>query len=159
MKKLSACLPVCLSACLPVCLSVGTAFAVETTILGATLFEKGAQRLSIDESKALVQAGTEVEQINGGTGGIRRWTLGADGKFIASRVAATGSLSVTGRGEWKLTENGQFCVQIEWRPRSGAPELENWCRVLYRYENVMFLAPADLANVGERKYGQILFKK
>ena len=146
--------------CSVLCVFMSNSFAAESTILGSLLFDQGAARLSFDETKAMIQPGASVEQINGSTGGIRRWTLEADGKFIASRVAATGgSRPVTGQGEWKLTENGQFCVQIEWRPSRGGPEQENWCRVLYKHDGAVFLEPIDLANTGDKKYGQISFKR
>jgi Protein of unknown function (DUF995) len=135
------------------------AYSAEKTVLGGDIFEKGS-KLSIDEIKTIIVADTEVEQINGNTGGIRRWKNNADGKFVASRQAASGSGTVvTGQGEWKLTETGQYCVQIEWRTRSGGPEQENWCRTLWRLEGVIYLAPVDLAPNRERKYGQIKFMK
>jgi hypothetical protein len=75
-------------------------------------------------------------------------------------VAAIGGKSpVTGSGEWKLTDNGQYCVQIEWRPKGGGPEQENWCRTLWKYEDAIFLAPSDLAANRDKKYGQVKFKK
>jgi hypothetical protein len=116
--------------------------AAESTILGGDLFDKG-KKLSADEIKTIITNDVEVEQINGSTAGIRRWKNNADGKFVASRVAAFGGgAAVTGQGEWKLTENGQYCVQIEWRPRTG-PQLENWCRTLWRLEDTLYLAPTD----------------
>jgi hypothetical protein len=133
-------------------------FAAESTILGGELFEKG-RKLNVDEIKTIIINDVEVEQINGSTAGIRRWKNNSDGKFIASRVAAFGGgAAVSGQGEWKLTENGQYCVQIEWRPRAG-PELESWCRTLWRVEDTLYLAPVDLAPNRERKYGRIQFKK
>ncbi len=133
-------------------------FAAESTITGAELFDKG-KKLGADEIKTIIVNDVEVEQINGNTAGIRRWKNNADGKFIASRVAAFGGgAAVTGLGEWKLTENGQYCVQIEWRPRSG-PEQETWCRTLWKFEDALYLAPLDLTSNRERKYGQIKFKK
>ncbi len=153
MKNLSVCLSVCLS------LASFSVAAAESTILGGALFDNG-KKLSVDEVKLIIVSDADVEQINGSTGGIRRWKNSADGKFIASRVAASGgSNSVSGSGEWKLTENGQYCVQIEWRPRVGGPEQENWCRTLWKFEDAIFLAPSDLAANRERKYGQIKFSK
>ena len=135
------------------------AYSAEQTVLGGDIFDKGS-KLSIDEIKSIIFVDTEVEQINGSTGGIRRWKNNADGKFVASRVAATGGRgTVTGSGEWKLTDNGQYCVQIEWRPRTGGPEQENWCRTLWRLDDAIYLAPTDLAPNRERKYGQVKFMK
>lgn len=135
------------------------AFSAEQTVLGGDIFDKGS-KLSIDEIKSMITVDTEVEQINGSTGGIRRWKNNADGKFIASRQAAFGGgTPVSGQGEWKLTDNGQYCVQIEWRPRRGGPEQENWCRTLWRLDDAIYLAPTDLAPNRERKYGQVKFMK
>ncbi len=132
--------------------------AAESTISGGELFDK-AKKLTADEIKTIIVNDVEVEQINGSTAGIRRWRNNPNGKFIASRVAASGGgAAVTGEGEWKLTENGQYCVQIEWRPRAG-PQLENWCRTLWKFEDALYLAPTDLEPNRERKYGQIKFKK
>lgn len=133
-------------------------FSAESTILGGDLFDKGT-KLGLEEVKKTIVSESSVEQINGGTGGIRRWKNGADGKFIASRVPATGGgIPVTGQGEWKLTDNGQYCVQIEWRPKART-EQENWCRVLWKLGDVIYLAPSDLdANRG-KKYGMISFSK
>lgn len=137
-----------------------TALSADSTVLGGDLFDKG-KRLSVDEIKTLVAKDVEVEQINGSTGGIRRWKNNADGKFVASRIAATGGSgrSITGTGEWKLTDNGQYCVAIEWRPLRTGPEQESWCRTLWKYEDAIFLAPLDLAANRERKYGQVKFTK
>lgn len=134
--------------------------SAESTVLGSELFEKG-KKLSVDEIKALIVNDAEVEQTNGSTGGIRRWKNSADGKFVASRVAASGGTGrpVTGSGEWKLTDNGQYCVQIEWRLFRAGIEQENWCRTLWKYEDAIFLAPSDLALNREKKYGQIKFDK
>ena len=136
------------------------AFGADSTVLGGELFDKGI-RLGDDEIKALIVNDAEVEQINGSTGGIRRWKNNSDGKFVASRIAATGGAGrpVTGQGEWKLTDNGQYCVQIEWRPNGRGPEQENWCRALWKYDNAIFLAPSDLAANREKKYGQVKFTK
>ena len=135
------------------------AWSADLTALGGDLFDKG-KKLSVDEIKALIVNDVEVEQINGSTGGIRRWKNSSDGKFVASRVAAIGGgRPVTGQGEWKLTDNGQYCVQIEWRPVKGGPEQENWCRTLWMYEDAIFLAPSDLVANRERKYGQVKFTK
>lgn len=84
------------------------ALCVESTALGGDLFDNG-KKLSVEEVKAIIVGDVEVEQINGSTGGIRHWNNNSDGKFVASRVAATGpSRPVTGQGEWKLTDNGQY---------------------------------------------------
>lgn len=134
------------------------ALSAEPAVLGSELFQKGS-KLTIDEIKSIVVADTEVEQINGSTGGVRRWKNSADGKFVASRKAATGTAVTSGSGEWKLTDNGQFCIQIEWRPSRGGPEQESWCRTLWRYQDVVYLAPLDLAANLDKKYGQVKFSK
>ena len=135
------------------------AFGADSTVLGGDLFDKG-KKVGADEIKALIVVDAEVEQINGSTGGIRRWKNNSDGKFVASRTAATGvGRPVTGQGEWKLTDNGQYCVQIEWRLFNGGTDQENWCRTLWKYEDAIFLAPSELAANRERKYGQVKFKK
>ena len=136
-----------------------SAQSADSTALGSDLFDKG-KKLSVDEIKALIVVDSEVEQINGSTGGIRRWKNNSDGKFVASRSAANGvGRPVTGQGEWKLTDGGQYCVQIEWRPSKSGPDQENWCRTLWKYEDAIFLAPSELAANRERKYGQVKFKK
>lgn len=64
-------------------------------------------------------------------GSIHRWTNEPNGKFVASTdaktVSMTGRSGGTARGSWHISDEGRYCVNIDWRTAT-----EDWCRFVYR---------------------------
>jgi hypothetical protein len=92
-------------------------------------------QLSQEELNQLLPNARVVSYIGGGT---RTWTHEAGGKFSAYGDARGGvrqlQTQARGHGEWRVNQNGQYCVAIEWTKRS-----EKWCRYIFK--------------VGEKYYG------
>ncbi len=139
--------------------ALSTVTAAENIVTGQVLLDGGAVKVPSDEMKSIVRPGAEVETYNPYSGAYRLWTNDASGKFIASRRGGTGNAASQGSGEWKVTDGGEYCVQIEWRTARNGPDFtERWCAVLYRHDGALYLAPSDLAGKGERKYTKVQFK-
>lgn len=87
-------------------------------------------RLSKEELASILPGTKAVYVIKGGS--THSWTNEPEGKFVASTDAK--SISGTGmgggytaRGTWNVSDDGKYCINIEWRRYP-----ENWCRSMYR---------------------------
>lgn len=111
-----------------VCMLAAPALAQEMTLAAAK--EKGATRLAKqDLEKIMPRAGIRIS----GSDSERTWTNAPDGKlngFVESRAGAGTRGRGTGTGTWRITDDGRYCVDIEWNRGK-----EDWCRVLYRMGN------------------------
>lgn len=123
------------------------ASAAEPTVPAQELIDMGAQRLSADSVKALLTVGSTLEVVAIASGRTRRWTHGADGSFVAVSHGISGT-QATGQGIWRVTDDGQYCVEITWKSVS-----EQWCRAVYRHGAATYLAPNDLARNADKRYG------
>jgi Protein of unknown function (DUF995) len=132
---------------LPLLLSAGMAVAAEPTVTAQELIDQGAQRLPADAVKTMLTAGSTVEVVAIASGRTRRWTHGADGKFVAVSHGQSGT-QATGQGVWRVSDDGQYCVEIAWKNVS-----EQWCRAIYRHGAATYLAPNDLARNADKRYG------
>lgn len=99
-------------------------------LAAAPLLADDGQRLSRDELATLLP-GAEVTHVSRG-GSLRKWTNGPDGKFVASSDnkkfgSVAGSSSATAPGTWRISDEGRYCVQIDWRR-----EAENWCSYIVK---------------------------
>ena len=81
----------------------------------------GARVLSRSEVERLVHRAHITSPTNGT---VRTWTNDPAG-FIASSSTG-GARPVKGKGRSRVTEDGAYCVDIEW-PRN----VESWCRRIY----------------------------
>ena len=125
-------------------------------VVAQILFDSGAKPMSVDETKAFFKPGAQIQTFAPGSGSVRYWKNDESGKFIASRQGGTGNARSIGQGEWKITDSGQYCVVIEWRTARGAPDnSEQWCRVPYRHDGEIYLAPRELAVNVEKKYSVV----
>jgi hypothetical protein len=92
-------------------------------------------RLSKDELKQLMPNARIVNHSGQST---RHWTNEENGTFTAYGDAGNRmrpmQAQVSGRGEWKINEKGQYCVEIVWSKIH-----EKWCNFIFR--------------VGEKYYG------
>jgi hypothetical protein len=106
------------------------------TLLACCLFSGwlGAQdegvRLSGEELKAFLP-GTKVSHLHK-NGSQRYWTNSPDGSFVASSDnkhfgSAMGSQSRSAPGKWRINDDGQYCVEIEWGRVS-----EKWCAAILK---------------------------
>lgn len=141
-------MPLTLVACLlPLLGSAGIAVAAEPTVSAQELIDKAAQRLPADAVKTLLAPGSTVEVVAIASGRTRRWTHGADGKFVAVSHGLSGT-QATDQGNWRVTDDGQYCVEITWKSVS-----EQWCRAVYHHGAATYLAPNDLARNADKRYG------
>jgi hypothetical protein len=96
----------------------------------ATLAEEAGVRLSKEELTSFLPGTKAVYVIKGGS--THSWTNEPEGKFVASTDAKTLNLtgmgsSYTARGTWRVSDDGKYCISIEWRRYP-----ESWCRFVYR---------------------------
>lgn len=62
-------------------------------------------------------------------GSVQRWTNESDGTFvISSSNRPRSGLSYSAPGRWHVSEDGRYCVLIEWR----VSKTEEWCRFVIR---------------------------
>jgi hypothetical protein len=96
--------------------------------------------LSREETEKLL-AGAGMQRINQ-RGAVNTWTNRPDGKLYILHVTRSGR-TVTQPGEWKINEQGQYCLTVPWH--NDTPE--SWCRHLVKNEEGHFfalgLAPTD----------------
>jgi hypothetical protein len=64
-----------------------------------------------------------------GSGNDHYWTNEADGKFVISTTNRDkGGTPTTARGTWQISDDGRYCVLIEWRRNPT----EEWCRFVIK---------------------------
>ena len=90
---------------------------------------KGAAQLSAEELKQLMPGARVISRTHAGS--TRRWENETDGTLVASSdVIGKGSgraHPASGQGSWRVTDQGTYCVSIDWR---RAPE--QWCRHIFK---------------------------
>jgi hypothetical protein len=95
------------------------------------LTAQGATQLAKDELQALLP-GAKVESKTA-QGSTRFWENSADGSLVASSDGRGGNSSFTAgakstaRGTWQLSDNGTYCVLLEWKRTT-----EQWCRYIFK---------------------------
>jgi hypothetical protein len=118
MKKWIVCLVTAIAA-------AATPASAQEILLG-DVKAKGAAKLGKDELNALIP-GSTVDHV--GAEINRMWTNDKDGSLLGSsyRRVSPGQRG-SGRGTWRVTDDGKYCVDIEWKLST-----EQWCRVVYRH--------------------------
>ena len=115
--------------------------ALADSLKTSELEEKGAAKLSKGELQSLLP-GAKVRSVAPSTGSTRTWENTADGKFYASsdnRGALGGKQGLAqARGEWRLSDDGKYCVEIDW---GRSPE--KWCRTMYKLGDKYYGAGKD----------------
>ncbi len=108
---------------------IGAACAQAQSLTMRDLEGKNLRTLSLDEVKQLLP-GAKMSRISQ-RGNRHFWTNDSDGKFVASSDNMGGGGTVIGGGrpstapgKWHISEDGRYCVLIEWK---GVPT-EEWCR-------------------------------
>ena len=104
---------------------IGTAVCADNMVLG-DLESKSPKKLSKEEVTELM-TGAKVSRVSD-RGNTHLWSNDAGGSFLVSSAGGTGDFgrAVTARGKWKISDDGRYCVLIEWR---GLPN-EEWCRYI-----------------------------
>ena len=73
-------------------------------------------------------------------GNTHFWTNDSDGTFvISSDNKDRGKGSSTARGKWNISDDGRYCVLIEWK----TVETEEWCRYIIRTGSDYYGAKSD----------------
>lgn len=111
------------------CIALATASAVQAAkAMGVDeLRAQNAQLLSKAELDQLIPGSVSHSETERAT---RQWKHSADGSLAGSGQFKPGQGDTrggSGRGTWRITESGDYCVEIEWSRTS-----EKWCRQVYR---------------------------
>jgi hypothetical protein len=114
------------TACLVTAIATAAAPALAQEILLGDVKAKGGAPLTKDELNALIPGATVYRS---GRDADANWSNQTDGKLIGSSQGRThAGKRGTARGSWRVTDDGKYCVDIEWDLRT-----EQWCRVVYRH--------------------------
>ncbi|SEJ44860.1 hypothetical protein [Paraburkholderia diazotrophica] len=75
------------------------------------------------------------------SGALRQWVNGPDGTLTVYWAGGGFLQSHSASGKWSVTEDGRFCLQIDW------PDVpENWCRFMERTANGAYQPIPDSAD-------------
>ena len=73
-------------------------------------------------------------------GNNHSWSNDADGSFIVSSDnRATNGRNSTAPGKWHLSDDGRYCVLIDWK----RVETEEWCRFVIKTTDGYYAAKSD----------------
>ena len=102
------------------------------------LESKQPRTLSRDELQQLLP-GAGIRRVNA-KGNSQSWSNDAGGSFVASsdNRAASGRNS-TASGKWHLSDDGRYCIMIEWK----TVETEEWCRFVIKTTEGYYTAKSD----------------
>lgn len=126
----------------------GLAFGQQAQVL-RDLESKQPSTLSKDELKQLLP-GAKMGRVTT-IGNTQFWSNDPDGTFIISsdnRVPTPGasfSRASTAPGKWHISDDGRYCVLIEWK----RVDTEEWCRYIIKTTDGFFATKSD--KVGTEK--------
>jgi hypothetical protein len=117
---------------------------VSTLVFGQTpsvlrdLDALGRVTLSKDElTKLLPDA--NMSRLNA-KGETQRWKNDTSGKFvISSDNRASGGRSSSTQGRWNISDDGRYCVLIEW----NSVPAEEWCRYILKAGDAYYATKSD----------------
>ncbi|WP_077001458.1 DUF995 domain-containing protein [Variovorax sp. KK3] len=130
--------------------------APDTMVL-RDLESKNPRKLSKDEATSLL-TGAKMSRVSG-RGNVHSWSNDAGGSFvISSDNRGAGATAAVGRpttspGKWHISDDGRYCVLIEWR---GVPT-EEWCRFILETTDGYYTVRSD--SVGTERVFKIDIKK
>lgn len=106
--------------------------------LVATAFADDAQPLSKEELQQLIP-GSHASNTRS-DGYLQRWTNDPSGKLIVSVISPPGQqhTSQTAQGTWRISDDGQYCVQIQWRMQPVS-----WCAAVQKAADGKFSLVGD----------------
>jgi hypothetical protein len=117
--------------------------------------DKNPRTLSKDELTQLLP-GAKMSRVSASGNNIR-WSNDSGGSFVASSDNMGGGGTVIGggrpstaSGKWHISDDGRYCVLIEWR---GVPT-EEWCRYVLETTDGYYMAKSTkVGNETVFKYG------
>lgn len=129
-------------------------FALVTTLASAQeaavlrdLDAQGWTTLTRDELSQLLPD-ARMSRVNA-KGNRHFWTNDAGGDFvISSDNRDKGGRSSTAQGKWHISEDGRYCVLIEWK----AVPTEEWCRYIVKSGTDYYATKSDKTGT-EKVYG------
>ncbi len=112
-------------------------YAQDITVVG-DLEALGSVTLSKDELTQVIP-NAKMSRTNG-KGNTHYWQNDLDGSFIiSSDNRDAGSRSSTAQGQWHISEDGRYCILIEWKKNPT----EEWCRYLLKAGNDYYATKSD----------------
>ncbi len=134
------------------CVACTTAFAQAPTLV-RDLDAAGRVTLSKEELGQLLPGAT-MSRVNA-KGNSHHWKNDADGSFVISTDNLDrGKRATTARGKWNISDDGRYCVLIEWK----TVETEEWCRYIIRAGSDYYGAKSDKTGT-EKVYKLEISKK
>ena len=128
------------------------AIAVLGSIVAMSAMAQGSGAKMTREELMSFLPGTKVTHFNAG-GSERHWTNEPDGKLYAntnnkSLGSYTGLQSAGHWGTWKVSDEGKYCIDIDWKTIG-----EKWCATILKGEGDTYY----LGKVDEKR--KIVFAK
>jgi len=113
------------------------ACAQETAVL-RDLDARGRVTLTKDELSQLLP-GAKMSRVTS-KGNSQIWKNDSSGSFIiSSDNKDVQGLPSTAQGKWHISDDGRYCVLIEWKRNPT----EEWCRYILRAENEYYATRSD----------------
>jgi hypothetical protein len=107
---------------------------------------QGRVTLSKEELTQLLP-GAKMSRLTTG-GNTHLWKNDTDGSFVVSSDNRdTAGANSTARGKWHISDDGRYCVLIEWRRNPT----EEWCRYVVKAGADYYVTKSD-KNATERVY-------
>jgi len=108
-------------------------FVCTLAACSTVLADDAGVRLSKDELTALV-TNAETSYLTR-SGSLHRWRNDPGGSFVVStddkkHGSVMGMKGSSAPGTWRISDDGKYCVQIEWRR-----EKEDWCAYVVKGED------------------------
>ena len=123
----------------------------ETMVL-RDLEPRSPKKLTKEQATELL-TGAKISRISA-RGNVHNWTNDAGGSFVASSdnrgagaVISGSGRTTTSPGKWHISDDGRYCVLIEWR---GVPS-EEWCRFILQTTDGYYAVRSDSVGT-ERVY-------
>ena len=94
--------------------------------------------LSKDELQQLLP-GAGIRRVSA-KGNTQSWSNDAGGSFVVSSDnRASNGRNSTAPGKWHLSDDGRYCIVIEWK----TVETEEWCRLVIKTTDGYYTAKSD----------------
>jgi hypothetical protein len=119
---------ICLKLAVVLLASISTLAAAEEINLVRDLDAQGKEILSQEDLNQLIPKST-FSRVSA-AGNTQIWTNDVDGTFIVSsnNIMSKTGIPSTAPGKWHISEDGRYCVLIEWKTVTT----EEWCRYLIK---------------------------
>lgn len=134
-KKTMAARAACLTG---LALAAGAAAAADEAKVLRDLDAKGRVTLTRDELQQLLP-GADMSRVSA-RGNNQSWRNEPGGSFIiSSDNRDRGGSPSTTSGKWSISEDGRYCVLVEWK----TVETEEWCRYIVRSGDAYYGTKSD----------------